>query len=1399
MRSVLPLALARSVRVVGAVTFAVVAVAAGVKMSAQNPQAPSAPAMGPNVNMVVGPTFLRLPGPGEPPENLVIQGDPLQNPNGFELSCAMSTRNPLHTICFANDNRVVDVLGVDQGTALEGNGDSTIGVFQSIDGGGTWASTVHPTFFPKPMGYDYAADPAVGSAGGGLFHAAMLASNRGDKPLSAIVHSAWIDLNDQEGDRTPAKFLFTSLVDTGSAQRFLDRPTILVSPPVPGGPTCTFQVDRGNGKIVSQTVPASPVHVFWTVFQGSGNNMISQLWTKSSLTDCGRTYTNAYKLSEEIGLSQGLQVAQRIGTQTICAAWRKGTDPQVPEGISVACSNDGGMSYAKAKLATSICPVDWGTSPYRFRTRTTPTLAADASRFYLAFAVRPGTPGACVTNSVGSRIQVMTSTNGSNWPTQATTVDSYEGPGFQLFPQITFAGNLLNLVWFDSRLDVSGIFGPEISEVDIVGTNKKRHSIDVFGTVGSLGAQPAWTTPFQVSKYTFGRRPTDPPGTRRQLNFNFANLRLFARMRQPGLGDYIEAASEQFVPANPLAQPGVWTANTGQLGDTPSWTAWADNRNVRLHSNEAYTDVNGVEKPRDWAPPALPSLPTGGTSIYVPSTDPLLQRPACTADFTGMRNQDPFGVLWTRGSLIGTTGNNRPMLTLNGSGPPRSMSVFAQNFSRSDTLYQFDIVNQPPGGRASFNQSATPLVTSAEGVGAPSTTVTRTAFVTSTVKRPPIKIDVYEIPLNPVTVSSLCVIDPQGNCTSAPGVTVRGVAPNHGFPQGEQVTITGADPSSYNGTFAVNVTSSDTFTYTLGAPVTIEAAAGSLVAKVPVRNSRRFARSVWFNADPTVPDLLEAPPIDLPNDPAYNINQNEVFGVEIGDVVTNTNSSPTVTNPGNWLQPGWEEPGWEEPGWEEPGWEEPGWEEPGWEEPGWEEPGWEEPGWEEAGWETDNVTDSQLSDTAIHDVRFPIKSTGNTIQTVKMSSLLNAAALNGRKFQFVVYRLNTSSAAGANSCNPARPSLIGNKQVLVNIDHANVSYGNFSTSPDSTSIENATVHMLPGETLYANLRMFDRRGNAPPSTESILLRGQPSANTPTPSAVVSALSVLEVFRLPVAFTGNPFSFQAQAVGGRPCPTNPLPLQYSWSGSSLSEKGLSINATSGLITGTPVAGGPLTVTVTDNSCPSATDLAPFNLTLVTLPGALTQEATSANGAAVSYTTSVSNHNDATDGPMNVVCAPSTGSTFALFPLDAAGGKGHTTTVTCSAADSVGNTGSGTFAVTVRDTTPPAIATPIANPITIWTGTNKKVQVTVSGGPGAISDSASGVASANFFVVDEYQLDQPSGSVTVKADGSYSFTVSLTGNRNSSDKDGRTFQIFVRATDQANNLGTSLPAVVTAINK
>ena len=84
--------------------------------------------------------------------------------------------------------------------------------------------------------------------------------------------------------------------------------------------------------------------------------------------------------------------------------------------------------------------------------------------------------------------------------------------------------------------------------------------------------------------------------------------------------------------------------------------------------------------------------------------------------------------------------------------------------------------------------------------------------------------------------------------------------------------------------------------------------------------------------------------------------------------------------------------------------------------------------------------------------------------------------------------------------------------------------------------------------------------------------------------------------------------------------------------------------------------------------------------VTAPDNITTEATGPDGAVVSY--SGESATDVVDGSVATSCVPASGSTFALGP----------NTVTCSAADSAGNTGTATFTITVVDTTPPALTLP-----------------------------------------------------------------------------------------------------------
>lgn len=79
---------------------------------------------------------------------------------------------------------------------------------------------------------------------------------------------------------------------------------------------------------------------------------------------------------------------------------------------------------------------------------------------------------------------------------------------------------------------------------------------------------------------------------------------------------------------------------------------------------------------------------------------------------------------------------------------------------------------------------------------------------------------------------------------------------------------------------------------------------------------------------------------------------------------------------------------------------------------------------------------------------------------------------------------------------------------------------------------------------------------------------------------------------------------------------------------------------------------------------------------TAPAGITTEATSAAGAVVTFT---AGGDDAEDGPLGAVCAPASGSTFPL----------GTTTVSCTVTDVAGASASGSFTVTVVDTTAPVV--------------------------------------------------------------------------------------------------------------
>jgi hypothetical protein len=102
----------------------------------------------------------------------------------------------------------------------------------------------------------------------------------------------------------------------------------------------------------------------------------------------------------------------------------------------------------------------------------------------------------------------------------------------------------------------------------------------------------------------------------------------------------------------------------------------------------------------------------------------------------------------------------------------------------------------------------------------------------------------------------------------------------------------------------------------------------------------------------------------------------------------------------------------------------------------------------------------------------------------------------------------------------------------------------------------------------------------------------------------------------------------------------------------------------------------------------------------------------------------------------------------------------------------------------DTIAPVV-TATANPSTA-PKRPQPVTVTISG---SVTDAVSGVSTASFNVIDEYGVAQPSGSVTVQANGTYSFTLSLPATRQGSDKNGHLYTIVMTGVDQAGNSATA----------
>lgn len=236
---------------------------------------------------------------------------------------------------------------------------------------------------------------------------------------------------------------------------------------------------------------------------------------------------------------------------------------------------------------------------------------------------------------------------------------------------------------------------------------------------------------------------------------------------------------------------------------------------------------------------------------------------------------------------------------------------------------------------------------------------------------------------------------------------------------------------------------------------------------------------------------------------------------------------------------------------------------------------------------------------------------------------------------------------------------------------------------------------------------------------------------------------------------------------------PVPVSFSAaSGSTFPLGTTTVTATAADAAGN-TATGTFTVTVQDTVAPA-----------LTLPSNLSVEATSAAGAAVPFAASAV---DTVSGSVPVFFNPASGSNF---PIGA-------TTVMASATDGAGNVTTGSFTVTVADTTAPVITSLTASPSVLWPANHKMVAVTISA---AATDAAG--APVTFEIVSAVSNEADNGLGDGDTSGDIVITGPMTLNlraERAGNGPGRVYTITVRATDAASNTSTLTVTVSVPRNR
>jgi hypothetical protein len=486
------------------------------------------------------------------------------------------------TVAVDPHNTQVVVAGANDYCAQIVNGDVWAGYYRSTDGGSSWQDSLVPGY-PADSSAAGVASPANGTCGaagdpsqafdrdGRLFYA-FICFNR-SKPINGGVFVARYTSDGAAYDRT-----------------------VLVKRGTPSGQFLTglFQ-DKINLTADQTTGPFSGnVYVAWSQYDGfAPNNAV--LFSRS--TDHGLTFSKPVRVTpvaQGTGSFADLAVGPDGAVYVAFLTYASSSNPNTDVWLSK--STDGGDSFGPAAHVATIAlfdssqfsgngATDCGDGPF-----TCPT-GLTFSRFTTAPAVAADTTGVHVVwnaklASGQSKVLVRNSPDGTSWPTPATTLDAVP-VGHQWTPDISSAGGVINVVFYDSRGDPA--YSPSLPPGD---TATGQNSGDVVNTflAKSVNGGVSWSEA-QISAHG--------------SNFNWET---HGSRRDPFWGDYI------YVSAAGGTVIAVWTDSRDLVPGTDPRETGADDDQDGFDVYQPCTYVPNDINAASYSSPAVsnPCLSQGG-------------------------------------------------------------------------------------------------------------------------------------------------------------------------------------------------------------------------------------------------------------------------------------------------------------------------------------------------------------------------------------------------------------------------------------------------------------------------------------------------------------------------------------------------------------------------------------------------------------------------------------------------------------------------------------------------------------------------------------------------------------------------------------------------------------------